>query len=201
MNFDLLLIIDASIPSWDDAVIRALRAGAGRVAVCARAAGGAELLSIAQSMRGPTRDAGAPLLVNDRLDIMQLANADGVHLKETGVSVEQARSLGAKLVGASCHDAAGLQRRGTADYCVLSPLGVVAGKNEPLGVDGFRALRATTSQPVLALGGIHADNAAMAIQAGADGIAVTRAVLAARDPGLAMRALLVAIDDGRSKTH
>ena len=73
----------------------------------------------------------------------------------------------------------------------LSPMFASPRKGEPLGVARFRTLRASVpSMHVLALGGIDASNAAIAREAGADGVAVIRAVLAAPDPEDAVRRLL-----------
>jgi thiamine-phosphate pyrophosphorylase len=59
-----------------------------------------------------------------------------------------------------------------------------------LGVEGFRRLRQQTSKPVLAIGGLKADNSAPVIAAGANGLAVVSAIIAADDPESASRAFI-----------
>jgi thiamine-phosphate pyrophosphorylase len=136
-----------------------------------------------------------PVLVNDRVEVAIATGADGVHLKESGIAVEDARArLGARvLVGASCHDADGVARRGSADYLVLGPFASVPGKGPPLGEARFAEIARRARPPVLALGGIDASSTPRAIRAGAHGVAVTRAILASDDPARATRALLEAI--------
>ncbi|AKF05805.1 thiamine phosphate synthase [Sandaracinus amylolyticus] len=202
MTFDLLLITDPSIAGWRDAAVAVIEhAPRGRVALQVRdvRAGAAELAMLARSLRDVTRAHGVPLLVNDRADVARAVDADGAHLKERGLEVHDARVvLGERaIIGASCHDEAGLARRAGADYVVLGPFADVPGKGDALGAQRFASMVRTTRVPVLALGGIDAARAADAVLAGAHGVAVIRAVLAAPDPVGAMRAMLGAIDAAR----
>ncbi|UJR81595.1 thiamine phosphate synthase [Sandaracinus amylolyticus] len=201
MTFDLLLITDPSIAGWRDATIAVIEhAPPGRIALQVRdvRAGAAELAMLARSLREVTRTHGVPLLVNDRADVARAVGADGVHLKEHGLEVDDARMvLGERaIVGASCHDEAGLARRDAADYVVLGPYAEVPGKGDALGAARFASMVRTTHVPVLALGGIDTARAEEAVRAGARGVAVIRSVLAARDPVEAVRALLDAIRTG-----
>jgi thiamine-phosphate pyrophosphorylase len=202
VSFDVLLITDPQQPRWLEAVLAAVQAAPpGRLAVEVRNpdAGAAELLRLARGLRDAIAGR-APILVNDRVDVALAAGASGVHLKETGLEVADARLLlppGA-WVGASCHDEASLARRSDADYVVLGPVGEVPGKLPPLGFDRFAALVVRARPPVLALGGIDAANAGRAIAAGAHGIAVVRAIQAAPDPVAAVGALFRAIDAARN---
>lgn len=197
----LLLVTDLGAAGGLVAPIeRALRQETPRgvaVQLRAKALPARELLEAAVALRAITRAAGALLVVNGRIDVAIAAQADGVHLPETGVPPEAVRALMPEaLVGVSCHDAAGLARASAegADYAVLGPIGRVPGKNEPLGVAGFRALRERTSIPVLALGGVGASEVPALVAAGAHGVAVIRAITEARDPAEALRALGVALD-------
>ncbi|MEM9072726.1 MAG: thiamine phosphate synthase [Myxococcota bacterium] len=120
------------------------------------------------------------LLIHRRLDIALAIGADGVHLPERGVSVGDAKAiLGKRIVGASRHDREGLEQAAAegADYATLSPFATVPGKGPALGADGFKAQRKGVDLPVLALGGIDRERAAMALAAGADGVAFLRAGL------------------------
>lgn len=205
LPFDLLLVTDAALPGWLDATLAAIESAPhGRLAVQVRdtRAGAAELAHLARGLRDATRARGVPLVVNERADVAWLVAADGVHLKESGLEVEDARALlGPRaLIGASCHDAAGLARRARADYVVLGPFAEVPGKGAPLGSPTFARLVRGARCPVLALGGIDAERAGAAIAAGAHGVAVSRAVLAATDPARATTDLVAAIDEARLRT-
>ncbi|MFK7991088.1 MAG: thiamine phosphate synthase [Sandaracinaceae bacterium] len=164
-----------------------------RVAVQLRdkAASPRALAEGARALLPLVRERGAALLINERIDVARAVDADGVHLPESGLSVQDARAVLEvdRLVGRSCHDSAGLETalEAGASYATLSPVGVVPGKNPPLGIEGFVAPAAL---PVLALGGLDAADVPALLARGAHGIAVQRAVFAARDPGAAVAAML-----------
>ena len=127
------------------------------------------------------REAGAPILVNDRLDLALALGAEGVHLGRRSVSVADARALlgPAAWVCVACHDLADARRAAAegADAVTLSPIFTSPGKGPPLGLDAIRAAVAALPPRVtiLALGGVDASNAAACRAAGARGVAVIRA--------------------------
>ncbi len=121
---------------------------------------------------------GAALVVNESIATARAIAADGVHLPEASASVADARRalIEGALVGASCHDAAGVERRSGegADYLVLGPLGDVPGKPS-MTAAGFEAAVALARAPVFALGGIvTADEVRRARDLGATGVAIQR---------------------------
>jgi thiamine-phosphate pyrophosphorylase len=115
---------------------------------------------------------GAPVLVNDRLDVALAAGAAGVHLPERGLALADARAIAPGLViGCSRHAIDGL--RVAADLVHLGPIWPTPGKSDPLGPD---VLAAATSAHLVAVGGIDTpERAQSARAAGADAIAVIRA--------------------------
>jgi thiamine-phosphate pyrophosphorylase len=142
------------------------------------------------------REQGAWLLVNDRVDVALAVDADGVHVGQEDMPASLARKLIGldKLLGVSVHDAAEIIRaeQDGADYVSLSPIFATPTKpdhQEPLGVEGIRRLAAVSRLPVVAIGGIHRDNAARVIRAGAQGICVVSAIMSAPDPREAAREL------------
>jgi thiamine-phosphate pyrophosphorylase len=136
------------------------------------------------------------LIVNDRADIAAAAGAHGVHLGQEDGDPSRARALlgpGA-IIGQSAGDLAELARvdPGLVDYVGIGPFASTATKGDagaPLGAAGFARLRAATPLPAVAIGGMGPANAAQAIAAGADGVAVVSAICAAEDPEAAARAL------------
>jgi thiamine-phosphate pyrophosphorylase len=174
------------------------RAAPGRAAVHLREKdlGGAALLALARDLRAVCRRAGAVLLVNDRLDVALAAGADGVHLPAAGVGPAEARRLlgpGA-LVGVSCHSAAEVARArdAGASYATFSPIWDTPSKRAYGAPVGLAALAeaAGLGLPLVALGGVTADNAGAAFAAGAGGVAAIRGWLAGDDPAGAVAALL-----------
>lgn len=205
--FDLYLITDPETPfgvvAQTAAALRSVPRGRAAVQVRAKSYPTRAFYSLARALRETTRRAGALLLVNDRLDVAAMVEADGVHLTEQSVAPEDARKMlgNDAIVGVSCHDAAGLARAadGGATFATVSPVFPSPGKGTPLCVDGLHALVAVARIPVIALGGIDAGNTAAAVAAGAWGVAVTRAVYAERDAGSAARALVGSLDSARSR--
>ncbi len=116
--------------------------------------------------------------------------ADGVHLAAS----DPLPSLPVGIVGRSCHDTSDLDRAGRdgADYATVSPVFPSASKpgyGPPLGVDGLARAAAHSPVAVLALGGVSGSNAGRCLEAGAAGVAVMGAVMAADDPGRAVAEL------------
>jgi thiamine-phosphate pyrophosphorylase len=129
-------------------------------------------------------------LVNDRLDVALACGAGGVHLSENGLPVGDACRLrddffAARnqstdfLIGLSCHSigaALGGARAG-ADYIYYSPIFFTPSKENygpPQGVERLAHICAAVEIPVIAIGGITAENAAGCLDAGAAGIAGIR---------------------------
>ena len=164
-----------------------------------------EVLALACALRGALPPP-VPLLINDRLDVALLAEAGGVQLPESGLPPGAARALARRagwadetfLIGCSVHSVAaacGAERDG-ADFALLGT--VFASASHPGAPPGGEALvaaaRAETRLPLIAIGGITAETAPRALAAGADGVAVIRAIAEAPDPALAAAALRRALE-------
>ncbi len=152
-----------------------------------------ELLALA-------REAGASLLINDRIDIAMALGAEGVHLSGGSLPAGVARSLlgPRRLIGVSCHSPGEVRQAQVAgaDFAVLGPIYETPSKarfGPPLAPRALRIARGAASIPILAIGGIRPDRVEEVMEAGADGIAVISAVLGAPDPGAAAADLLAAV--------
>jgi thiamine-phosphate diphosphorylase len=181
--FDLMLVVDPRVDGVLDALARlAVLARGDRIAVQLRAkdASDAVLIALARSIAA-VQPAMSRLIVNGRADVARMIAADGVHLPESAPSAVDVRSTlppGA-LVGASCHDEASLRRRAgeDVDYVLAGPIGDVPGK-PAMPMETFVRMKRACDVPVFALGGIDdAVSADRAIELGASGIAVQRALL------------------------
>jgi thiamine-phosphate pyrophosphorylase len=146
-----------------------------------------------------------PLLVNDRLDVALACGADGVHVGQDDLSPQDVRRwMPRALIGLSIERVGQLAEaeRAPVDYYGASPVFATATKADaapPLGLEGLRALRARTARPLVAIGGIDADNAAAVVAAGADALAVVSALCAAPDPAEAARRICAAMEEGRNR--
>lgn len=138
-----------------------------------------------------------PLVINDRLDVALACEADGVHLGQSDMSVETARRLLPPhvFIGWSVETMQNVAHAAAlpVDYLGVSPVFATPTKTDthtPWGLEGLRHVRAQTTLPLVAIGGIHAGNAADVMRAGADGLAVVSAICAADVPARAAAELL-----------
>lgn len=187
-----------------EVVAAALQGGAPAIQLRAKRESTREMLALARRLREDTRRTGALLFVNDRVDVALAAGADGAHLGDDDLPIALARRLvpAGFLLGRSVDspEAAAEAEREGADYVGVGPVFATLSKadaGEAIGTAGVRAVRGATALPVVAIGGIDEGNATSVSAAGADGVAVIRAVLQARDPAAAARAILEAVRRGR----
>jgi len=155
-----------------------------------------DLVGVARDL---VRAVGVPVIVNDRADVAIAAGAAGVHLGSDDVPASAIRRIAPAgfIIGVSVGNDAEVAGSVDADYVGIGPFFATASKNdagEPLGPEGFARLAAATGLPAVAVGGVTAENAALAIGAGAAGIAVIAGVFASSDPAAAARRLRSAIE-------
>jgi thiamine-phosphate pyrophosphorylase len=141
---------------------------------------------------------GATVTVHEDVDAAVISGAAGVHLPGAG-NPEAARArLPGGLIGASAHSAAeasALLGSG-ADYVTISPVFPTASKpgyGPAIGLDCLAKIVARIPGPVIALGGISAENAPLCLSAGASGVAVMGEVMRAANPRGVVEAMLAAI--------
>lgn len=128
-------------------------------------------------------------IVNDRADIALLANAQGVHVGQEDLTVEEARGIVGqdRWVGVSTHSLEQLDAadKTSADYIAFGPIFPTKSKENPdpvVGLELLREARQRTRKPLVAIGGITLERAAETIRAGADSLAVARDLIASEDP-------------------
>ncbi len=144
------------------------------------------------------KDAGVPAIINDRVDIAVAADADGVHLGQNDLPLDQARKLQSRplIIGKSTHS---LQQLNAAckelpTYVSLGPVFSTSTKPnaEPVGIDYVKQATEILNQTGIghvAIGGITLDNVEDVLKAGAKAIAVCSAATEAKDPKEACRKL------------
>ena len=153
-------------------------------------------LQQARALRALCSRFGALFLVNDRLDIAAAVEADGVHLGQGDLPPAVARQLlGPELlIGRSTHALSQLHQAVAdgCDYVGVGPVNATPTKpgREPVGLDYVRQAAAESPIPFFAIGGLEATNLAAVQAAGAERVAVVRAITEAADPAAASRALL-----------
>lgn len=171
-----------------------LRGGARFLQLRDKASPGGELLALADDLVARAHQAGATLVINDRADVARLSGADGVHVGQDDLGVEEARvTVGASaIVGVSTHDEAQIAAaaRSSATYIAIGPIFETETKATGYAARGLALVRraAATGKPVVAIGGITLECAAEVIDAGAASVAVIWDLLAGGDPEARVRA-------------
>ena len=177
----------------------AARAGIDWVQVRDHSATAYDLLSLCQSIVTICRPLGVRVAVNDRLDVALAVGADAVQLGSRSLPICAAKRIaGSMLIGASVHslsEAAEAESDG-ADWVTFGHFFPTdSHPNEPCrDIAELKIVANAASIPVIAIGGIGADQVATVIEAGASGIAVISAILDAPDPGRAAGGLRFAVD-------
>jgi thiamine-phosphate pyrophosphorylase len=183
------------------------------------AAGGATLVQLrdkhgdtrsmveeARAIRENLKPMHVPLLINDRVDVALAANADGVHVGQSDMAVEDARRLLGPdaIIGLSIKTVAQAEAAPVEllDYAAIGGVYATTSKDNPdppIGVAGLARIAAVFRRrrpdlPICAIAGIDASNAAATLKAGADGVAIISALSLAESPPDAARELRAIID-------
>lgn len=155
------------------------------------------LMDLGRHVLEIARSRGAKLLINDHIDVALALHADGVHLRANSLPVSVARKLigPTRLIGVSVHseeDAIHADGDG-ADFAVLGPIYDTPSKRAfgpPLGLSVLERAAVKCRMPVLAIGGITPSRVPEVRRAGARGVAVLSAILAADNVEMVTRQLV-----------
>lgn len=163
-----------------------------------------EYIQQALSIKAFLKTHHIPLIINDRVDVAQAIQADGVHLGQTDMPLEMAKGIlgDTMVIGISAEsiEDAITAEKGGADYLGVSPIYTTPTKTDTapaLGLEGLREIRRAVRLPLVGIGGLNRDNAAEVIRNGADGVAVVSAIVAADNPEVAARELKQVIREVR----
>ncbi len=178
----------------------ALRGGVDAVQLRDKHAPDSEVVAAGRRLRALCDEHDALLIVNDRPDLALACGADGVHVGQGDAAVGEVRSaVGNKLlIGLSTHSprqiAAAAETE--ADYIGVGPVYATATKPglAPVGLELVRHAAAHAVQPFFAIGGIDPERARAVAAAGAERVAVVRAIRDAPDPRAAAAELRAALE-------
>ncbi|QSX00828.1 thiamine phosphate synthase [Haloterrigena alkaliphila] len=158
---------------------------------------------LGRELREVTAEAGVDLIVNDRADVAEAIDADGVHVGQSDLPVGVARDLLGSDAVVGCSTSA-VEEALEAEAAGADYLGVgavygtsskdVAAEEDGIGPERIAAIADAVSIPVVGIGGITADNAGPVVEAGAAGVAVISEITAADDPRAATEALAAAVE-------
>lgn len=169
------------------AVEEALEAGVTLVQFREKNGSGKEMLEKARLLTALCHRYNVPLLVNDRLDIALLSDADGVHLGQDDIPVGEARKLAGEhfIIGATAHNVheALTAEAAGADYLGCGAVFATKTKRNtvPLGLAGLKDICNSVHVPVAGIAGVTPDNYRQVMAAGAKGAAVVSGILGAEN--------------------
>jgi thiamine-phosphate pyrophosphorylase len=163
-----------------------------------------EMIDAAQKLKGLCAEAGVPFIVNDRVDVAIASKADGVHLGQDDFPIPLARKLMGEdiIIGGSAVSLEEAERclAEGADYIGFGPVFLTSSKpdaSSPTGIELMKEVVKKIPSPIIAIGGINAQNVPEVLRAGAFGIAVISAVCCQADPKEATRVLCQALRMGK----
>jgi thiamine-phosphate pyrophosphorylase len=214
VDLRLYAIVDPEHAGGHDLVdlTRAVAAGgATLVQLRDKVSGTPDMIEHARALKAALAPFGVPLIINDRVDVAVAIGADGVHVGQDDMSVEEARGLlgPAPFIGLSIRTE---QQAAAAPLAILDYVGIggvygttskASGKT-PIGLEGLRRViqvfrRRIGNFPACGIAGITAENAEAVIAAGADGVSVISALSYRPDPAGAARELRAAVDAALKK--
>ncbi len=197
--FELYVVTDSELSKGrtDSEVARlAYEGGADVVQLRMKDAGGREMLAQAKEIAEIAMDMARVFIVNDRVDVAMASGADGVHLGQSDMPVEDARRLMGDdaIIGISVQtvEQAIAAVEGGADYLGVGSIFRTSTKADAvqgLGLGAIFEIKQAVDVPIVAIGGINRGNIQDVIRAGATSAAVVSAVVAQDDPAAAAHEL------------
>jgi thiamine-phosphate pyrophosphorylase len=199
----LLLITDRRQARGDvvSVVTAALAAGCRWVSLREKDLPEAEQAALLGDLVARARPFGATIGLHGDVEIARSGNAHALHLPAGGDAGAARELLGREaLIGLSVHAADEARRAaaGIVDYLIAGPVFETQSKpgyGPAIGTAGLAAIVQAAPVPVLAVGGVTADNVAACLRAGAAGVAAMGSVMRAADPGKEVKLLLAAMAD------
>jgi thiamine-phosphate pyrophosphorylase len=187
-----------------DVTAQAIRGGAKIIQLRDKLQSRRQILQEARELKSICERHGVLFIVNDYADIALAVHADGLHLGQDDLPVEDARKIlpGDMIIGCTTTSrklAAAAQSAG-ADYAAVGAIFPTESKHSTttpvkvVGLEMIREVKQAVSLPVVAIGGINKDNVAEVMAAGADSVAVISAVLGADSPEEASRMMTEAME-------
>lgn len=198
VDYKLYLVTDRDILKGRDlkkAVEESILGGATLVQLREKDVTTREFYDIAVDIKEVTDKYNVPLIINDRIDIAQAIDADGVHVGQSDMPCDKARKILGKdkIIGVSVHtlDEAIKAENDGADYLGCGAVFNTSTKKDAIDVtyDCLKKIKENTKIPVVAIGGISDENINKLKGTNIDGVAIISAILAKDDIREATRKL------------
>lgn len=189
-DLSLYLVTDRNLMTSDsltDCIERAIQGGVTMVQLREKELSSREFFETACAALKVTQSYHVPLIINDRADIAIASGADGVHLGQSDLPAAVARTMlgNDKIIGVTAPSIALAEKakEDGADYIgVGAVFGTSTKKDAKKGsIDLLKKISAAVDIPIVAIGGINADNAVLLRGTGINGIAVVSGIVAQKD--------------------
>lgn len=197
-SFGLYLILTNPAAGYEACAEAAVKCGLRYLQLRMKDTPDREVLPVARRLRQITRGSGTRFIVNDSVTVAAEAEADGVHLGQDDMGIEEARALWkaeGRIYGLSTHNPEQARRAAALgpDYIGVGPVYATTSKSVPdpvLGVESMGEMIRQSPVTTVALGGIFEENLSAVLANGAVNFAVVRAVNQADDPESVIRRLM-----------
>lgn len=192
-----------------DSIRLALEGGCKWIQLRMKNAAADDILSTAAEAAELCRKAGATFLLDDHVELVRQAGADGVHLGKNDMPIDEARAiLGPKaIIGGTANtlEDVVMHWRAGADYIGCGPFRFTTTKEKlspVLGLEGYRRIiegmkERSINLPIVAIGGITAEDIPAIMGTGVTGVALSGAVLRAKDPAAEMHRLIEIVNESK----
>ena len=179
-----------------DAVASALKGGVDILQLREKNMPANKIIELGKKVKLLCAEYGATFIVNDRVDIAYVLDADGVHLGQDDMDIESARKIlgNNAIIGISTHAPEQAQKavNDGADYIGMGPVFTTPTKpgRQSVGLEYVKWVSENIKIPAFAIGGIDLDNVQDVVNAGAKKIAVVRAIINSDNPEKAAQEFL-----------
>ncbi|AGK95282.1 thiamine phosphate synthase [Clostridium pasteurianum] len=187
IDYSLYLVTDRRFlkdRTLKSAVEESIKGGVTMVQVREKDVTTREFYKVALEVKKITDKYNVPLIINDRIDIAQAIDADGVHLGQDDMPLRLARKILGKdkIIGISVGnvDEAKEAERDGADYVGIGAIFFTGSKKDidiPIGISGLKEIVESINIPSVAIGGVNKENLSEVIKTGTHGAAVISAIL------------------------
>ena len=167
-----------------------------------------EFITLARELKEALQPLGIPLIINDRVDVALAVDADGVHIGQSDMPYETARTLLGKdkIIGLSVEtmDEVVAANALDVDYIGISPVYATPTKTDtltPFGLEGIDEVMRLSRHRCVAIGGMNRETIGEVIARGVEGVAVVSAIVAAASPREASAELAAIIGRNKLETH
>ncbi len=189
-SLSLYLVTDSDILKGQDfykCIEDALKGGVTMLQLREKDASGKEFLEKAMKLRVMTREYNVKFIINDRVDIAMLCDADGVHVGQSDIPANEVRKIIGKdkIIGVSARtvDEALEAKNNGADYLGVGAMFSTSTKLDAKAVnkETLKDIKSKVDLPIVAIGGLSLNNIKELAEFNLDGFAVVSAILGAKD--------------------